>query len=143
MLGLPLYIVGEGHLYKYLKKISKKNITFCGFIPENDLFELYGSCRAFVITAENEDFGLTPLEAMASGKPVIAVNEGGFKETIINGQTGILYERGKLVETINNFIKNEKIFDVNVIKKHAAKFDISIFQSKLKNIVNKYMNISL
>lgn len=137
MLGLPLKIAGEGRLYKELRKNAKSNIEFLGFISEKDLIELYAKCRAFIVTAENEDFGLTPLEAMASGKPVIAVNEGGFKETIINEKTGILFERGKLLEAINYFIKNENNFDVNVIKKHAAKFDISIFQDKLKNIVKQ------
>ena len=85
--GLPLKIIGEGKFYKELKKKSKNNIEFLGFLPEKDLLNLYGKCRAFVVTAENEDFGLTPVEAMASGKPVIAVNKGGFKETVINGQT--------------------------------------------------------
>jgi glycosyltransferase involved in cell wall biosynthesis len=136
-LGLPLKIAGEGRLYKELRKNAKSNIEFLGFVSEKDLIELYAKCRAFIATAENEDFGLTPIEAMASGKPVIAVNEGGFKETIIDGKTGILFERGKLSHAINDFIKNEYNFDISILKKHAAKFDISVFQEKLRNIIKQ------
>jgi glycosyltransferase involved in cell wall biosynthesis len=139
-LKIKLLIVGEGRMYKSLKLLAGNNIQFLGFLPENELIELYSRCKALVATAIDEDFGLTPLEAMASGKPVIAVNEGGFKETVVNGKTGILFERGKLLEALYNFINIEKTFDTKTIQQHAAKFDIKVFQEKLRRLVEYYSN---
>lgn len=67
-----------------------ENVTFLGEVDEPRLRELYASCRAFLATAQDEDFGMTPLEAMASGKAVVAVDEGGYRETVLPGKTGWL-----------------------------------------------------
>ena len=66
------------------------NVTFLGEIGETRLLELYATCRGFVATAQDEDFGMTPVEAMASGKAVVAVDEGGYRETVVPGETGWL-----------------------------------------------------
>ena len=66
------------------------NVEFLGEIPEPRLRELYATCRGLVATSHDEDFGLAPLEAMASGKVVIAVDDGGYRETVVNGETGWL-----------------------------------------------------
>ena len=61
--------------------IYRHNVKVLGEVSETELLDLYSRCRGFICTAMDEDFGMTPVEAMASGKPVVAVNEGGFRET--------------------------------------------------------------
>ncbi len=68
------------------------NVEFVGRKGEKELIGLYGRCRGFICTAQDEDLGLTPIEAMASGKPVIAVGEGGYLETVVDGETGVFVE---------------------------------------------------
>jgi len=66
------------------------NVEFLGEIPEAKLLDLYGTCRGLVAVSIDEDFGLTPVEAMASGKVVVGVDEGGYRETVVAGETGWL-----------------------------------------------------
>lgn len=87
------YAAGD-HAALYARKIrdmAPKNVIFLGEIPERALIDLYSRCRGLVCTALDEDFGLTPVEAMASGKLVVAVDEGGFRETV-TPETGMLVE---------------------------------------------------
>jgi glycosyltransferase involved in cell wall biosynthesis len=97
-LQYPLVMVGSGRLNwgrgspeAELKKIAGANITFKGQVPQKELVALYQNCRAFIFFHE-EDFGITPVEAMAAGRPVIALNRGGATETVIPGKTGVLIE---------------------------------------------------
>lgn len=86
---------GGDHAIRYASRIGENlpgNVKILGSISSDELTDLYGTCRGLICTAMDEDFGITPLEAMASGKPVIAVDEGGFRETVIHGKTGILIE---------------------------------------------------
>jgi len=76
----------------YIKEIKPKNVEILSWVNQKKLIELYANCKGLITTAIDEDFGMTPVEAMASGKPVIAANEGGYKETIINNKTGILID---------------------------------------------------
>jgi glycosyltransferase involved in cell wall biosynthesis len=69
---------------------APSNVEFLGTVGDEELEQLYGSCRGFLTTAIDEDYGLTPLEAMACGKPVVATKEGGYLETVLDGYTGIL-----------------------------------------------------
>src|SRR6266540_136540 len=76
---------------RYLARLKPPpNVTLVGEIPEARLTELYARCRGFLTTAVDEDFGITPVEAMASGKCVLATDEGGYRETVLNGRTGYL-----------------------------------------------------
>ncbi|MDQ2932878.1 MAG: glycosyltransferase, partial [bacterium] len=87
------YEKGVSQFEKYKKKIEKimpSNVKIYSWVSDKDLKKLYSECKGFITTARDEDFGLTVIEAQASGKPVIAPNEGGFKETIIEGVTGRL-----------------------------------------------------
>jgi len=95
--GERLVVVGgfaEGdHSRRYawrLVGLKPPNVEFLGEVGEGELLELYATCRGLVTTAVDEDFGLTPLEAMASGKPVVAVDEGGYRETVSDNVTGLL-----------------------------------------------------
>jgi len=124
--------------FEELRKTAPKNVKFVGAISDEKLIELYSRCRAAVQTSIDEDLGLVPIEAMASGKPCIAVNEGGFKETIINGKTGILINR----PYVENFVKAIKNFDLFHFKasyclKRAKRFSEKKFVKEMKKIVKQ------
>lgn len=138
-----LVVVGgyaEGdHAAKYYEKLVKNipgNVDMRGAVSEEELMDLYAKCKGLICTAHDEDFGLTPIEAMASGKPVVAVNEGGFKETVIHGKTGLLVEadRDELVNAIRGISKDPQQYK-DACKKRAADFDTSIFLEKMNKIM--------
>jgi glycosyltransferase involved in cell wall biosynthesis len=140
------YEISE-HFQKYAnfcKKIKPQNVEIKSWVSDNELIDLYSNCKGFITTAKDEDFGMTVVEAMASGKPIIAPNEGGYKETIINGKTGILIDdidEIKLTEAIlklsNELKENPKKYIINC-QKQSKKFDIKIFINKIKDEINKF-----
>lgn len=143
-----LIIVGsfaEGdHSSKYVEKIRQdlpNNVKLMSKISERDLIDLYSRCRGFIATAIDEDFGMTPVEAMASGKPIIAVKEGGYLESIIEGKTGIFVE-----PNIHSIVNAMKIISENgknyrkECEEQAKKFDKSIFIKNIKEIIENHKN---
>lgn len=130
----------------YIRKIKPKNVTLLHWVNFDKLVELYANCKGFITTSKNEDFGMTPVEAMASGKPVIAPNEGGYKETVIDGVTGRLIDIinvDKLVSAIKEIGKNPKSYKKECLKQ-AKKFDTKIFINKIKEeIENENRNSSI
>src|SRR3989344_1272799 len=118
----------------YINKIKPDNVEIVSWISSEQLNELYSNCKGFITTALNEDFGLTPVEAMASGKAVIAPEEGGYKETIINGVTGILIKAinaEKLISAIKIVGKNPERYRFECIKR-AKNFDLNVFMKKIR-----------
>lgn len=79
--GLPLWIAGRGPMERYLRRIAKPNVKFFGYVGDRDLSDLYRRCRALIFPG-TEDFGLVPVECMASGRPVIGLFSGALKETL-------------------------------------------------------------
>ncbi len=119
------------HASRYAEKIGRTlppNVILRGEVTEEELFDLYAKCKAHICTALDEDYGLTAVEAMASGKPVVAVNEGGYRETV-NEQTGLLVEPNvdKIADAVR-FIA----YDPARYKEHcfsrAKEFDIAEFR---------------
>src|SRR3989344_5623106 len=140
-------VKGEG-VEKYQKNLIKnaaKNIQFRGKISDKELREIYSECKGFITTSLDEDFGITPVEAMASGKPVIATDEGGYKETIINNKTGILIKDinpDKIARAIFTINKNPDKYKT-ACQNRAKKFDTRIFIRKIKKeIKNENSNFS-
>ncbi|MEK6951611.1 MAG: glycosyltransferase [Nanoarchaeota archaeon] len=119
---------------KYLKKIKPENVKFVKDLDFSELTSLYSNCKGLITTSKNEDFGMNVVEAMASGKPVIAVNEGGYKETVIDGITGKLISAdvNELIGAIREVGVNSKAYKQNCINQ-AKKFDVKNFIKEIKN----------
>lgn len=140
-LGYPLTIVGDGPEKDTLRKIAKKNIVFLGWQSQDHLARLFSHSRAFIFPGE-EDFGIAPVEAMASGRPVIAYAGGGALETVTE-ETGILFKEqtiDSLIEAILLFEKEKTWFHSEEIRRQALKFDKEIFKEKLRVYVEKYLS---
>lgn len=140
-LGLPLKIVGVGPLMKKLKKKANINIEFLGFLQEEEKAEIYSNARAFIFPQE-EDFGITAVEAMACGTPVIAYRGGGALETITERKSGLFFDEQtsqSLLKAIYQFISEEKRFDNIEIQKCALQFDKENFKINIKNFIEKIM----
>lgn len=136
-IGHPLKIFGDGPELERLKELAgdNKNIEFLGRVPDEQMAELYGKALAF-INPQVEDFGITAIESMACGRPVIAFGEGGALETVIPGKTGILFEDQvweHLAEAVIRF--NPDDFDPHTIRTHAISFDEQVFMSKIRSTV--------
>ncbi len=138
--GFTLKIAGSpaGYYFEYnkLKDKSRSNIEFLGQVTDEELAKLYKQAKAFLALAKDEDFGITPVEAMLSGTPVIAYNGGGYKETILQGRTGVLFDDYSvegLIGAINTF---EKIkIDSKDCIDQAQKFSKERFKAKIENFV--------
>lgn len=135
-LGLPLKIFGIGPEEKRLKKMAKKNIQFLGRVSDEQRAELYRKCKAF-LHPHIEDFGITAVEAMASGRPVIAYGEGGALETVVPGVTGIFLKEQTWEHLAGTIIRfDASVFSSATIRKHAEQFAAPLFQEKMRNIVS-------
>jgi glycosyltransferase involved in cell wall biosynthesis len=141
-----LCIVGgyaEGdHAGGYVGRLMKDlppNITILGAVPEARLLDLYSRCRGLVCTALDEDFGMTPIEAMAAGKPVVAVDEGGFRETVTE-ETGMLVpaDIGSIVQGLKAVSDNPGRYHDACLAR-AREFDRSVFEEKLWNVVHEVL----
>ncbi len=136
-IGRPLKIAGDGPELEYLKKIAGPNIEFLGRVSDEERRELYAKCQAFIFPQE-EDFGITPLEAMAAGRPVIAYGRGGALESVVPGKTGVLFPAqtvSNVVNALNNFWPQR--FNPQEIREHALKFSTEKFKGKISNYVEK------
>lgn len=125
---------------KYIESIRPRNVEIINWADSKKLISLYNTCKGFITTAKDEDFGMTPIEAMASGKPVIAPNEGGYRETIINSKTGILIDditTDKLIDAINQINKEleEKPDKYRCMSRiHSLQYDTFQFIKKIKEV---------
>lgn len=136
-LGLKLKVVGKGGGEEFLKSIAGDQIEFLGAVNDKDLAKLYANGRALIFPAEDEDFGIVPVEAQMFGLPVIAHRSGGPKETIAEGKTGIFFDEltvDSLVSALRQFELCK--FNVKTIKEHAAQFSKANFVRKIKDLVD-------
>lgn len=128
---------------KYIEKIKPDNVEIIHWLDNQKLKSLYNNCKGFITTAKDEDFGMTVVEAMAAGKPVIAPNEGGYKETV-DLKSGILIEDinpEKIIKAVNEIsanLNNNAHFYKDYCQSRAGLFDIETFISKINNEINNY-----
>jgi glycosyltransferase involved in cell wall biosynthesis len=152
-LARPLRIVGEGEQYKRLRKLAGPSIIFCGALSDQDLREQYAHCRALLFPGE-EDFGIVPVEALSFGRPVIAFDRGGAKETIkgfypdfcpdgvssVEASSGVLFREQSaesLIGAIQAFEAVEGRFSPFYIKQQAERFDQSHFRDRLGHFLSE------
>jgi glycosyltransferase involved in cell wall biosynthesis len=131
-LKLPLLIVGSGQDEARLRKLAGPSVEFLGGLSNSAIADLYSKCKAFVFPGL-EDFGITPLEAMASGAPVIAYGVGGVTETVTD-KTGIFFAPQTveaLMEAVLKVEKGEAVFSPEECRAQAARFTRERFQSQL------------
>ena len=134
-LGWPLKIVGTGVDLKRLKKMAKPNIEFLGQVGDKELSRIYQDAKALIFPQE-EDFGIVPLEAMASGRPVIAYRGGGAVETVADGVTGVFFDEQTLEPLLSALEKFSTMhFDAQACRSQAEKFDVEVFKSNIRTLL--------
>jgi glycosyltransferase involved in cell wall biosynthesis len=136
-LQLPLTVVGNGPDARRLRRIAGPSIRFTGRVSDDEAAALLSSAKALVVTA-TEEFGIAAVEAQAAGRPVIALNEGGVRETVVEGETGVFFERpepASLVEAVRGF--DPLAVDPQACVDNAARFDVSHFRHGLHALVDR------
>ena len=143
-LQLPLIIIGDGPERKYLESIAADNIKFLGYVSDQKRRRLMAKARGVIVSAL-EDYGLVPIEANASGTPVIAYGAGGILDTQINGYTGILFPQQTPESLKAALIKAEKRrWNYAEIRNHALNnFSEKTFFSKVEYFLAKVCDIKL
>src|SRR3989344_102140 len=140
-LRYPIKIFGDGPELENLKNIALPNIEFLGKITDKEKADLLSQSKAF-IHPQVEDLGITQIEAMASGRPVIAYPVGGASETVIPGVTGVFFKEQtweSLLDAVLNFDAN--VWNSKIIKNHAEKFSSIYFKERIEKYINdKYEN---
>lgn len=133
-----LIVVGRVYPgFEYLEKNAPPNILFYHTRTEEELIDLYSRCEGFLTTAIDEDFGITPLEAMASGKPVVAVREGGYQETVVDGLCGRLVapSTSAIVNAVREVGQYPDAFR-DECRKRAELFDYREFSRQARDLVS-------
>ncbi|HTK60269.1 MAG TPA: glycosyltransferase [Candidatus Baltobacteraceae bacterium] len=129
--GLPLKIFGDGPLAAEYRKSARSNIEFAGKVDDAAKAELYRNAIAFIHPQE-EDFGITALESMASGRPVIAYRKGGALETVVEGVTGEFFDDQEWEELATAVIRfDASRYDARAIRAHAEAFDVKAFKRRI------------
>lgn len=135
--GLPLKIFGSGPVEKDLQKMARPNVEFLGRVSDEEQARLYAGARAFIHPQE-EDFGITPVESMASGRPVIAWRKGGATETVQEGVSGQFFDEQSWEELADYMIRfDERQWDPSAIKSYAETFSRKRFESKLTELIEQ------
>jgi glycosyltransferase involved in cell wall biosynthesis len=135
-LGRKLVVIGGGERLAAIKEMAGPNVIVLGPQPFDELRRHYAHCRALVFPGE-EDFGIVPVEAMASGRPVIAFNRGGATESVIEGVSGIFFDEPTVDAIIDAVGRFERMsFDSKIIAETARRFDASRFVQDFKDFVD-------
>lgn len=135
-IGKRLIIIGDGPQREFLQNIAGDTIDFLGYKDDATTAEFMKNCRALIFPGE-EDFGITPVEAMACGKPILAYGEGGVTESVIPGITGEFFHEptiGSMEDGLGRLMKNYKNYDPAVCRKQAQKFSKEVFMEKMKEV---------
>ena len=134
-----LIVIGNGEEYEKIKKIAKNNIILLGYQPDEIVKKYLKKAKAFVYAAI-EDFGISVVEAQACGTPVIALNKGGTKETVIHNKTGILFDNQfeeDIIKAINKFENSN--FNPFLIRSNVERFNKNLFKIRFSVLIKEYI----
>ena len=134
-LQLPLVIIGSGRDLDRLKTLAGPTIRFTGRLSDEEVIYYYTHCRALLFPGE-EDFGITPLEAQAAGRPVIAYGAGGALASVVDGITGAFFQEqtvDSLARVLASF--DEGMYNPHVIRNHALEFDKPRFSRRILQFI--------
>ena len=130
-LALKLKIAGIGPMFEELKTMAGPTVEMLGYVSDDQMLALMAGCKAFILPSE-EDFGIAPVEAMASGRPVVALGRAGLLETVADAKSGIHFDEQCLADVIDAIKRCEsQDWDAEVIRKSAERFSSEHFESKL------------
>ncbi len=136
-LGLPLVIAGDGRDREALEALAGPTVTFLGYVPDADLPDLFARCKAAILPGI-EDFAITPVQAQAAGRPVIACGAGGALDTVIEGETGVFFPEltpEALAEAVREF--DTAAIDPQACVRNATRFDARVFKRQLSEFIDK------
>jgi len=145
-LGRKLVVIGGGQDASRLQSRSRDNIVWLGWQPESALREHYSACRAFIFPGE-EDFGITPLEAMACGRPVIAYGAGGALETVVGlsdgepSPTGLFFREQSvdaLCDAVETFERHAEAFRPEAARGRARQFDTEVCRQRFSELIERW-----
>ena len=139
-LGLPLKVGGSGRDMQRLQAMAGPTVEFLGRVPDADLPQLMARCRAFLFPG-HEDFGITPVQAMAAGRPVIAFGAGGALDTVLPGHSGELFHE-QSVEALASTLADLDVnrYDSRAIRAHALRFDTCVFMQQMRGFVEQALD---
>ena len=134
-LGRPLLVAGDGRDLAHVRQLAGNRTTFLGHVGDDDVPRLFAEARALLFPGL-EDFGIVPVEAQAAGLPVVAFGEGGARDSVVDGQTGVLYVPGSvqaLCDAIEQF--EDRRFDDAVLRENARRFSAQTFASAFTDLL--------
>lgn len=139
-LQLPLVVIGKGRDLPRLKQMAGPTIRFAGHLSDEEVLHYFAHCRALLFPGD-EDFGITPLEAQASGRPVIAYGAGGALASIVDGVTGLFF-REQTVESLTQVLASfdPQALDPQAIRNHALEFDMPRFRRRILQFIETRLN---
>lgn len=141
-LGAQLIIAGDGPERERLEQMAADNVKFVGFVDENEKRRLLSSAKAFVFNGRDEDFGISPVEALAAGTPLLGVKEGMTQYQVIEGKNGYRHTRSEasgpsLVETVRRFERDDVEWSATEISSFAERFSTEAFEDGMRNVVKE------
>jgi glycosyltransferase involved in cell wall biosynthesis len=138
-LGLPLVVVGDGPERELLQSVAGPTVRFAGRLTDREVTSQFERCRALILPGE-EDFGLTPLEANAAGRPVVALARGGALDTVRDGVTGVLFH-DDTAESLEGALRTvqERSWDAALLRAHAESFSEEVFATRFRMVLASAM----
>ncbi|MCW6509041.1 glycosyltransferase [Lichenifustis flavocetrariae] len=135
LLKKPLIVAGGGEMLSRIRNLAGPTVSVLGPQTAEGLRKLYAHCQALVFPGE-EDFGIVPVEAMASGRPVIAFRRGGATETVVEEETGLFFDEQSIDAICSAVASFERMsFDPAAIAAHAASFGTDVFKAAMHDFV--------
>ncbi len=138
-LGWPLVIIGDGPDAEALRRMAAPNVRFLGRLPDAEVARHYARCRGFIFPGE-EDFGISPLEANASGRPVVAFGRGGTLDTVVDGTTGVTFAE-QTAPALADAVRRcaATTWDKTVLRLHAERFSEQTFRRRMVEVLARYV----